>query len=312
MVRKNGVKVFAPATVSNVAVGFDILGFAIDKPGDEILVKEGKKEGLVLTKITGDKGKLPKQISENTATFAANELLKFLGEEKRPIEIEIHKKMGIGTGMGSSAASAVAAVMAINEYFKRPLEKRELLKFAMMGEQVGDGAYHADNVAPSLLGGIVLIRDNESLDYIKLYVPKGLCAVVIYPHIKILTKDSRGILNDHVALKKVIKQSGNIAALVHGLYQSDFDLISRCLQDHIIEPQRKHLIPNYNELKEMALKEGALGFNISGAGPSTFALCNNSLIMENIEQKARSIYSDAGIDCTIYSSLINQEGAHLY
>lgn len=306
-----GIKVFAPASVANVAVGFDILGFALEKPGDEIIARLSDKPGLRITKITGAKGKLPYELEKNTAGFAAMKLLEHLGETGRGIELEIHKKMPFGSGLGSSAASAVAGVMAVNEILRRPLSKRELLPFAVQGEQIADGAYHADNVAPSLIGGMVFIRDNQTLDIHRLAIPKGIYASVIYPHIEILTKDSRGVLSDQVSLKNVIQQSGNLGGLLIGLFNSDIDLISRSLQDVIIEPQRARLIPHFMEVKETALEEGALGCSISGAGPSIFALSANSLIAENVGQKMQAIYTNAKIESDLFISPINQEGAKL-
>lgn len=307
----SGIKVFAPASVANVACGFDILGFALEKPGDEIIARLSDRKGLVITKITGAKGKLPTELDKNTAGFAAKKLLEHLGEEDRGIELEIHKKMPFGSGLGSSAASAAAGVMAINEILKRPLTKRELLPFAVLGEQIADGAYHADNVAPSLLGGMIFIRSNESLDVHRLPIPKGLYATVIYPHVKVLTKEARAVLSDHVSFKNSITQNGNLGGLIVGLYNSDIDLISRSLNDVIVEPQRSKLIPHFSEVKESALKEGALGCSISGAGPSIFALCSNSLIAENVGLRMKEIFTDAGIENDLFISKINQEGAIL-
>lgn len=305
---KFGFKVFAPASVANMAVGYDILGFAIDGPGDEIIVREGSTPGLTISKITGTKKKLPLEVEKNTAGYAALQLLKQVGEEDRPIEMEIHKKMPFGSGLGSSAASAAAGAFAANEFIGRPFEKRELLKFAVQGEQIADGAWHADNVAPALLGGIILIRDNESLDIIKLPSPNGLYATVVYPHISILTKDSRAILSDTVSLHNHIKQSGNLAYFVAALYRLDFDMIRRCLRDVIIEPQRAKLIPHFYELQEIALQEGALGFSISGAGPSVFSLCENSLIAENVGEKINAFLTDKNIENNVYVSKINNTG----
>ncbi len=306
---KTGLKVFAPASVANVAVGYDILGFALEKPGDEIIVKPSSTPGLKITKITGAKGKLPYDLEKNTAGFAALQLLKHLGEEKIGIDMEIHKKMPFGSGLGSSAASAVAGVMAVNEFLRRPLTKREILPFAVLGEQIADGAYHADNVAPSLLGGITLIRSNEDLDVHRLHVPKGLYATVIYPQVEVLTKEARDLLSNQVSLDQHIHQSGNLAGFIVGLYNSDFDLIGRSLQDLIIEPQRARLIPHFYEVKEAVLKAGALGCSISGAGPSIFALSRNSLIAENLGQAMQRIFSDQKIEHQLFISLINQEGA---
>ena len=304
-----GLKVFAPASVANIACGYDVLGFALEGPGDEIVVRFSGEKGLRITQITGAQGKLPYEVERNTAGFAAQKLLEHLGETDRGIDMEIHKKMPFGSGLGSSAASAAAAVMAINELLKRPLEKRELLPFAVLGEQVADGAYHADNVAPALLGGIVLVRDNEELDVHRLPVPRGLHAAVVHPDVKILTKDARQVLSPQVSLQQMIQQTGNIAGLVVGLYQSDLDLIARSLEDVVIEPQRASLIPNFYRVKEAALQAGALGCSISGAGPSIFALNANSVIAERAGKAMQRAFLDAGIDCRLYLSPINQEGA---
>lgn len=306
---KAGIKVFAPASVANVACGFDILGFAIDKPGDEIVVRFSDTPGFRITKITGAKGKLPKTIEKNTAGFAAQKLLEHLGETERGIEMEIRKKMPFGSGLGSSAASAVGGAMAINELFNCPLTKRELLPFAVAGEQIADGAYHADNVAPSLIGGMILIRNNAELDIHRLVIPNFLYASVVYPHVQVLTKDSREVLNDTVSFKQSIEQSGNLAGLIVGLYNSNLDLISRSLQDVIVEPQRAQLIPHFYKVKEAAMNNGALGCSISGAGPSIFALSANTLIAENVGEAMKKVFIDNKIEADLFISPINQEGA---
>lgn len=309
---KSGIKVFAPATVANVACGFDVLGFALNGPGDEIVARFSTSPGLKITKITGDNGKLPFDIYKNTAGFAALQLLEHLNERSLGIEIEIHKKMPIGSGLGSSAASAVAGVMAINELLRRPLTKRELLPFAVLGEQIADNAFHADNVAPSLLGGIILIRDNQSLDVHRLPVPKGLFASVIYPHFEILTKNAREILSSNVRLDLCIQQTGNLGGLIVGLYNADFDLIHRSLNDVLIEPQRSNLIAGFPEVKNAALLAGALGCSISGAGPSIFALSQNSLIAEEVGLSMKKIFDQLTINSDLFISPINNEGAILY
>ena len=306
----SGIKVFAPASVANVACGYDILGFALEKPGDEIIARLSENPGLRITKITGAKGKIPYEIEKNTAGYAAQKVLEHLGET-RGIELEIHKKMPFGSGLGSSAASAVAGVMAVNEILRRPLTKRELLPFAVLGEQIADGAYHGDNVAPSLLGGMTFIRDNKSLDVHKIHVPRGIYAAVIYPHIKILTKDARDILSSTVSLQQTIQQTGNLGGLIIGLNNSDLDLVKRSLQDVIIEPQRAQLIPHFYNVKEAALKQDALGCSISGAGPSIFTLCANSLIAENVGEAMQKVFTDKGIESNLFISPINHEGAIL-
>jgi homoserine kinase len=308
-----GIKVFAPATVANMACGFDILGFALEKPGDEIVARFSDTPGLRITSITGTKGKkLPYEIEKNTAGYAAWRLLEHLGETERGIELEIRKKMPFGSGLGSSAASAVAGVMAVNELLRRPLEKRELLRFAVEGEQIADGAFHADNVAPSLIGGIVLVRNNAALDVHRLPVLNGLYAAVIHPNVQILTKDARAVLSDQVSLKKSVEQSGNLGGLIVGLFRGDLDLIARSSQDVIVEPQRAKLIPYFYDIKEAALQEGALGCSISGAGPSIFALCPNSLVAENVGAAMKRIFKDNKIRSSLFISPINSEGAIRY
>jgi len=308
---QSGVKVFAPASVANVSCGYDILGFALERPGDEVVARFADEPGLKITKITGAMDKLPYEVEKNTAGFAASQLLKSLEKEELGIEMEIHKKMPFGSGLGSSAASAVGGVMAINELLGRPLSKKEILHFAVLGEQIADGAYHADNVAPSLLGGMVLIRDNASLDVHQLHLPKGLYATVVYPHIKILTKDARAVLSDQVQLKQCVQQTGNIASLIVGLYNEDMRLISRSLNDVIVEPQRAQLIPGFYKVKENAIEAGALGCSISGAGPSIFALSTDKALAENIGKAMKVVFDEQGVQNEVFVSPINEQGSIL-
>ena len=308
MSKKAGVKVFAPASVANVAVGYDILGFPIENLGDEVIVREGTESGLKINKIIKNKN-LSKEIEKNTAGFAAYKLLESLGLVKEPIEMDLIKNMSIGTGLGSSASSAVAGAYGVNAYLNFPYTKAEILRFATLGEQIADGSFHADNVGPSLLGGFIIIRDNEKLEWTKLACPIGLTCVIVHPKIEILTKDSRALLSPTITLEQSIKQSGNLGCFVAAMYKSDFNLMRLSLQDLIIEPQRAHLIPEFYKLKEMALHHDALGFSISGAGPSMFALCDNTFIAENILDGAKKIYSDVGIECNTMISSINHEGA---
>ena len=309
--KKPGIKVFAPATVANVACGFDILGFAIDKPGDEIIATlNPNRKGLQITKITGDKGKLPYEVEKNTAGVAAQRLLEFLGTDQG-IDLEVHKRMPFGSGLGSSAASAAGAVWAVNKVLKANVEKKDLMPFAVAGEAIADGSVHADNVAASLLGGMTMCRDNETLDVHRLHIPSGLYASVVYPYIKILTSEAREVLKPDVSLANATKQCGNLAGLIVGLQNGDFDLIGRSLQDVLVEPQRKVLIPGFDEIKEAALSAGALGCSISGAGPSIFALSANSLIAEKAGQAMKEVFDRLKIQNDLYVSEINTEGVTL-
>lgn len=308
----SGIKVFAPASVANLACGYDVLGLCIDNPGDEIIAKKSQTPGVEIVKITGDKGKLPRDIHKNTAGYAAQQVYKAAGVTNFGVSLEIHKKMPIGSGLGSSAASAAAAVVATNEILGRPFHKMDLLKFAVMGEQKADGAFHADNVAPALLGGIILIRDNTTLDIIQLPVPNGLKVLVVHPEVEILTREARSVIKNTVPLEDHIKQNGNIAALMMGLVKSDFDLIKRSMVDHIIEQQRAYLIPQFYAVKEAAYGQGALACSISGAGPSIFSLYNNSIKAESAAEKIQQIYQNAGIRTHVYLSDVNIAGTTVF
>ena len=305
----SGIKVFAPASVSNVACGFDLLGFALDHPGDEIIARLSDQPGVRISKITGAQHKLPYEPDKNTAGVAAQKLLAFLGDKAIGIDLELHKKMPIGSGLGSSAASAVAAVVAVNELLKNPLEKRALLQFAAAGEIVSSGAIHLDNVAPSLIGGMVLVQKGIEMKAHRLPTPKGLFVAVVHPEVEILTKDARQMLHPFIPLEKHVEQSGNLGSLIIGLYQSDLDLIGSALRDVLIEPQRAPLIPYFFEVKNAAMENGALGCSISGSGPSIFALCANSHIAGQCGEAMSRVYRDAQVGFTLYLSPINQEGA---
>ncbi len=305
------VRVFAPATVANVACGYDVLGFAIDAPGDEVVARFSDKPGLRITEITGDDGKLPKSVEGNTAGVAALDLLRHLGMQDRGIEMEIHKKMPFGSGLGSSAASAVAGAYAVNKLIGEPLSKKQLLPFAMAGEASADGAYHADNVGPSLLGGIVFIRSNEELDIAQLPVPKNLWAAVVHPDIEILTKVAREILPTTIPIENATQQIGNLGGLICGIIQEDYGMISRSIHDVIAEPQRQKLIPEFYKAKRAALANGALGFSISGAGPSVFALCEGEEIANKVAAAVSKVFSDINLENQMHVSPINQNGVHV-
>lgn len=307
------VRVFAPATVANVAVGFDILGFAIERPGDEIVARfNPESDRLRITKITGTGDKtLPMAVEENTAGVAAQRLLEHLGETERGIDLEVHKKMPFGSGLGSSAASAAGAVVAVNALLGSPLTRESLLYFAVLGEVVADGSFHADNVAPSLVGGITLIRSNRSLDIHHLPVPENLQVAVVHPDIEILTRDARAVLSDQVSLKTAILQTGNLGSFITALYTNDLPLLGRSLHDHVVEPQRKQLIQGFDDVKRAALDCGALGCSISGAGPSMFALCDSGYLAQAAGQAMQAAFARVGVGSRLYVSAINQTGVRV-
>ncbi|WP_232830221.1 homoserine kinase [Lewinella sp. IMCC34191] len=307
------VRVFAPATVANVAVGFDILGFAIDRPGDEIVARLNPDfQGVRITAITGTGDKiLPTETERNTAGVAAQRLLEHLGMADRGIELEIHKKMPFGSGLGSSAAGAAGAAVAVNELLGSPLSREAILYFTVQGEEVADGSFHADNVAPCLVGGITLIRSNESLDVHHLPVPEGLHVAVVHPEIEILTRDARAVLSDQIPLSTAIRQMGSLASFITALYTNDISLLGRSLRDHMVEPQRKQLIPGFDAVQKAALERGALGCSISGAGPSVFALCDSGYLAQAVGQGMQAAFREVGTDSQLYVSPINQHGVQV-
>jgi homoserine kinase len=301
------IKVFAPATVANVACGFDIFGFAVDNPGDELILRKKATPGLEITKIEGDEGRLTHDPEKNTVSISMLALLRHLGLEQG-VSIELKKNMPLGSGLGSSAASSVAGVFAMNELLGRPLKQSELLPFAMEGERFASGTPHADNVAPSLLGGFVAIRSYTPLDVIKIDTPADLFATIVHPQIEVNTRDARNILRKETSLKNTITQMGNVAGLVAGLMKGDYDLISRSLVDVIIEPVRAILIPGFDEVKAAAIQTGALGCSISGAGPSMFALSRDRDTAKAVGEAMQQAFAGVEIDSEIYVSGINQNG----
>lgn len=303
----NSIQVFAPATVANVACGFDIFGLAVDNPGDEVVVRKRQDDKLIITNITGDNGKLPYDPEKNTVSVPIINYLKSINSGAG-FDIELHKKMPLGSGLGSSSASSVAGVFAVNELLGRPLDSQDLLPFSMEGERVACGSAHADNVAPALMGGFVVVRSYSPLDIFKVPTPDNLYVTIVHPDIEVNTKDARYILRNEVQLKKAISQMGNVAGLIAGLMQSDYSLISRSMVDFIIEPIRSILIPEYFNVKHAALDAGALGCSISGAGPSIFTFSEGGETAERVSVVMQQKFNSAGIKTNAFVSTINQSG----
>ncbi|MFA4838004.1 MAG: homoserine kinase [Candidatus Neomarinimicrobiota bacterium] len=304
------ITVFAPATVANVACGFDVFGFAVHEPGDVAKVTLRETPGVEITRITGDSRQLPKSAEKNTAGFAAIRYLETI-DSKQGVEIELQKKMPLNSGLGSSAASAVAVLFAINALFENRLTKHELLSIAIQSEKLACGAAHADNVAPALFGGFVLIRENDPPDIVELPVPDNLYCTIIHPEVEIRTADARNILTPQIPLKDAVRQWANTAGLVAGLFRKDFALIGRSLHDHVIEPQRAMLIPYFYELKQAALASGALGCSISGSGPSVFALSQTQVVAAKIAEAMQTVLNNHGIGNQIYVSPISTKGPEI-
>ncbi|MEX0822759.1 MAG: homoserine kinase [Balneolaceae bacterium] len=303
---------FAPATVANVACGFDVLGFAIHGLGDEVTATLTHTHKVEIASITGDDGRLPLETEKNTAGKAVMALLKALGKENTVgIQLDIKKNMPLGSGLGSSAASSVAAVVAVNHLLDSPFTTSELLPFTVEGEIAASGTPHADNVAAALYGGFVLVKTHHPPDVIPLPTPAKLYCTLIHPDIEIETKSSRLILKKDVPLAKAVTQWGNVGALVAALFMDDYELIGRSLHDEIIEPVRSVLIPGFTEMKQAAMKAGALGCSISGSGPSLFALSTSKKTAQEVGTKMGAVLKSIGLDYNMYLSKINTEGASI-
>jgi len=301
------IRVFAPATVANVASGFDVLGFALERPGDIVTLTRSDQPGVRVTAIRGDGGRLPFDPAKNTAAVAAGALLEAIG---RPfgLDIELDKGMPLASGLGSSAASAVAAVTGANLLAGSPLSREQLLPFTLLSEEAACGSAHADNTAPALLGGFVLVRSYDPLDVVRLPVPEGLACAVVHPHTEVRTEDARRILHKEIRLALAIRQWGNLAALVAALYRGDLELLGRSLQDVVAEPVRSVLIPGFDAVKAAALAAGALGCSISGSGPSLFALCADLAAAARAGEAMKSAFEQAGLAADLFLSRVNPDG----
>jgi len=305
---KSEIKLFSPATVANVACGFDVLGLCLDTIGDEMVVRKVDEKGVRITKIEGFK--LPFETELNVAGVSALAMY----QELQPdcgFEIEIKKNIKPGSGIGSSAASAVGSVYGINALLGSPLNKTQLTQFAIKGEALASGSEHADNIAPALFGGFTLVKSVNPLEILQIPSPDNLYVTIIHPQIEIKTAISRAILPKNVPLKAAINQWANVGSFIHSLHTSDYPLMQRSLHDVIIEPHRSKLIPHYNEVKQQTLKVGALGTNISGSGPSIFSLCKGIESANKVRDVMRNIYSNTGIEFDVHVSKINTQGVKI-
>ena len=304
------VEVFAPASVANLGSGFDVFGLALTGPGDIISVTHNAGKGLIIKTITGDKGLLSKVAEENTATVALKAFLQAIGKPLS-LDVRIHKKMPLGSGMGSSAASAVGAVFAANILYGSPMKKEELVQWAMEGERVASGVAHADNIAPSMLGGFTLVRSMDPFEVLQIPVPKRMYVAIVHPNVHVRTSDARAVLPKNILLKTAIKQWANTASLIAGMYTNDIALIGRSMEDFIIEPARKSLIPFYDLVKEQAMLNAAAGCSISGAGPSIIAICDGVAIAKKVGDAMQHVFNKNKIKSHVYISPIDLKGARV-
>jgi homoserine kinase len=308
MQEKQIIKAFAPATVANVCCGFDVLGFALENIGDDVTIQALGSDKVVISEITGSV-QLSKNADENVVGLIAQLMLK-KANNKNGLDIKLNKGLGIGSGLGSSAASSVAIAYAVNELLGKPFSTNELIEFAMEGEKFASGTAHADNVAPALIGGFTLVKSYEPLDVISVPLKAKLFCTIVHPQVELRTSLSRNILKQEISLKAAVKQSGNIAGLILGLTQGDYELIARSLNDDIIEPQRGSLIPLFYKAKQAAITAGALGSGISGSGPSLFALSRSMEDAEKVKLAFEAVYQGTGINVHAFTSKVATQGAH--
>ncbi len=301
---------FAPASIGNVSVGFDCLGLALERPGDIVTVEKGNNPGLDLIEISGDDGKLPKMVEKNVVGVVIQKMLDDLGR-KEDLAIRLIKGLPLQSGMGSSASSSVAAAVAANAYLGKPFTNMELVPYAMEGERLACGAAHADNVAPSLLGGITLIRSNNPLDIVQLDYPGNLYCAVVHPDVAVATRDARAVIPQSIETDLSVKQSAHLGAFVAALYKGDWELIARSMVDLIAEPKRKDLLAYFDEVKSAGLKAGALACGISGSGPTIFALCKGKKNAEKIAMTMANVYDEHKIKNECYVSKVNKKGAEI-
>lgn len=304
----NEIKIFSPATVANVACGYDVLGFCLDTIGDEMVIRKTKEKGITISKIDGFD--LPYNIEENVAGVSALAMYNAINVDFG-FDIEIYKNIKPGSGIGSSAASAVGSVFGMNELIGNPFNKTQLTEFAMKGEALASQCEHADNLAPALFGGFTLVKSVNPLEVLQLPTPKDIYATVIHPLIEIKTSESRAILPSKVELENAIHQWANVGSFVHALHTNDYELLSRSLKDVVVEPYRSQLIPSFKEVKQAVLDNGALGCSISGAGPSIFTLNKGLENANRVKQVMHEIYEKTDIDFEIHVTKINEEGVKI-
>lgn len=303
----NTIKIFAPASVANVSCGYDIFGFALNGIGDEIRLSKRADSQLVIHEVEG--ADLPTAPEKNVATVAIASLLKHIGSNQG-FDISIKKMIPPASGLGSSACSASGAVFAASELLQTGLSKHELLPFAMDGEYIASKSYHADNIAPAMMGGFTVVRSvDPSIDVFNIDYPEDLHVLVTFPQVEVKTSEAKELLGDSLTMKQARTQWGNIAGLVAGMMTKDWDLIERSMVDVVAEPLRKKLIPHYDEVKTLAIEQGAAAFNISGSGPSMFAFFKSEEAANHAIPQIQKIYHQQSIECRCYTSKINSQGA---
>jgi len=312
MTKYKSVTAFAPASVANVGCGFDIMGYAVEGTGDSVTISVQDNADNSKVILNGLYGHLtPADRNKNTAGVAVDAYLKAIGKSDLNLNITLEKNMPLGSGMGSSAASSAAAVFAVNYLLGNPLRTMELIPFAMEGERIACGYAHADNVAPSLLGGFTLIRSYLPLDVIPVKGPDDLFSVIVHPHIEINTSDSRRVLKNEVSVENAIIQSANTAGFMVALIKGDYELMKRSMSDLLAEPYRMQLIPGFDTVKNAAMATGAIGCGISGSGPSVFALCKGESTARLVAKVIQYEFLKIGLHNEAYVSKTNAPGTRI-
>jgi homoserine kinase len=305
------VTAYAPASIGNVGVGYDMLGLAVTGAGDRVSARRVDGAGVVMKEVRGMDGEIHAALSidatQNTASLAADALWRDAGESGG-VELIVHKGIPLQSGMGSSAASAVAGAVAVNALLEAPLGIEALLPYAMIGEKFASGSLHADNVAPSLVGGLVLCPTVLLPSMIRLSAPKGISSVLLHPELEVNTAESRNNLAGNYSMELWLDQQGYLAGFVAGCASNDIDLIGRSLRDVIIEPQRAASVPCFVGVKAAAMEANALGCSLSGSGPSIFALCRDAVAAEVASAMEQSC-SAQGLECQSWISPLDAPGA---
>jgi homoserine kinase len=304
---------FAPASIGNVGVGFDMLGLALHGVGDTVSVRRRAEDGVAVIAALGPDGERHPDLSQdaesNTASIAAAALWK-AADVRGGLELVIRKGIPLQSGMGSSAASAVAAVVAVNALLESPFERAQLLPYALEGEKFASRGLHADNVAPSLIGGLVFCPPPFLPNMVPLEVPPGISSVLVHPDLRIDTAKARRGLANTCTMEQWLTQQAYLGMFILGCERDDHQMIAQSLRDVIIEPQRAASVPAFPYVKEAALRAGALGCSLSGSGPSIFALCENGLA-DAVAEAMNGACSGTGVACESWISPMNSAGAEV-
>jgi len=306
------IRVFAPATVANLGPGFDVLGLALSHPGDELEAELSDSPGVEIVDVTGDGGVLSRDAGQNVVGRAAADVLRRAGT-RSGVRLWLHKQMPLASGLGSSGASSAAGAVAVNELLGRPLSEHDVVLSAMEGERAASGTPHADNVAPSVMGGIVLVRSYQPFEVIGLPLPENLHISVVHPHCEVSTAEARRLVKGRTyALDEIVTNLGNVASLVAALGRGDLELLGRSIEDRLVEPLRARLIPGFDAVKKAALDAGGLGCSIAGSGPSVFAFADSVSAATKVGDAMQAAFrSAARLDSDLFAGKVSSSGARV-